>query len=112
MKKLNFSSNYEADLRSGDKTTTVRLHNGADLRAGECVELAINGPDDTVRPLGETRITQVYEKTLAGLDTRDLQGEAPACRAPAALKAVLEAIYQRTLHDTQRVVIIKFEPLR
>ena len=108
MKRLNFFPSYAPYLRSGAKTTTLRLQNTEKFTTGETVMLTTGWDSAHAVELDRAVITAVRRKCAGELDAADLAGESPDCRTVEAARLVLSGIYRRELADRDCVFIIDF----
>lgn len=110
MKILNFYPYYEPYLRSGSKTTTIRIH-APDFKKGEIVRLTVGWNEKEVRNLHQVEIVSLYSKCISSLEAADFEGESPDCREPEATALVLSSIYRMNVDDSARVWVVKFKHL-
>ena len=107
-KRLNFFPYYADLIRSGAKTTTIRLSNRERFEPGDHVDVTLGWNLDEAGVLRSARIVSVYQKKIAELDREDFAGESPDCQEPYPTALVLGAIYRTVVHTDDLVWVVKF----
>jgi hypothetical protein len=108
MKRLNFYPYYEDILRSGEKTTTFRLTNGARFNEGDEVMISIGWNEKEAIDLHKARIEKLYFRHISELTDYDFEGESIDCKSPEATRLVLGCIYKTVLSLDDDICVIKF----
>lgn len=111
MTSLNFAPRYEALIKDGRKTTTLRLGYRLEPRAGQVVDLTIGDSDCKPKHVGQASIIQVKYLTVATLTDDDLEGESPDCRSVDSAVKVLGEIYAHQIEPHDALTLIRFQPL-
>lgn len=111
MTNLNFAPSYEALIKDGRKTATLRLGYRLEPRAGQVVDLTVGNSDCEPKRVGQARIVQVKYLTVATLADDDLEGESPDCRTAESARRILGELYERELDYNDPLTLIRFQPL-
>ena len=111
MTTLNFAPHYEAWLRDGTKTTTLRLGHRLEPRAGQIVDITVGHPESEQQCIGQARVIQVRYLSVDSLTEDDLKGESPDCRSLESARRVLSEIYARELEPHEALTLIRFQAL-
>jgi hypothetical protein len=105
-KTIKFADDLAQLILKGEKSTTWRLFDDKDLKAGDEVDF-IN--KQTMEKFGEATLLDVSEKTLGGLQELDWIGH-EKCPDEATMYATYKKYYpSEVIGENTKVKIIKFD---
>jgi hypothetical protein len=110
-KKLNFFPYYKPLLKSGLKTTTLRLGNNNKFDKSDLVTITVGWSERNSQPLYIARVLNVILKKIRDLSEEDLEGESPDCAHKDSIEYVLSAIYRKIVGREDYVTVIKWEDI-
>ena len=110
-KKLNFFPYYKPLLKSGLKTTTLRLGNNNKFDKSDLVTITVGWSERNSQPLYIAIISNVIYKKIEDLSEEDLEGESPDCTHRDSIEYVLSAIYRKIVSREDYITVIKWKDI-